>query len=118
MRPTDRFFAVIAIIGVTVWAAASCRRDPIAKDMRAPATHAVTMEGTAFRPAVVTVRVGDRIVWRNKDFFPHTATTPAGAFDSGLIAAGASWTFTPDAPGVFDYTCTYHPTMTATVRVE
>jgi plastocyanin len=30
----------------------------------------------------------------------------------------ASWTFTAAERGTLDYTCTYHPTMRGTVRVE
>jgi plastocyanin len=34
------------------------------------------------------------------------------------IAPSASWSFTPTKAGRFDYVCTFHPTMKATVVVE
>jgi plastocyanin len=74
------------------------------------ATHTVVMDGTAFSPATMTVKAGDRVVWRNKDPFPHTATAK-GVFDSGSIAAGGKWTYTVRKRGEFDYVCTLHPTM-------
>jgi plastocyanin len=80
-----------------------------------PATHTVVMEAVAFQPAALTVEVGDKIVWVNRDSFPHTATS--AAFDSRDIAAGASWTYTATAAGEFPYVCTLHPTMKATLRV-
>ncbi len=81
------------------------------------ATHTIVIDGTAFSPASVTVHRGDRVTWVNKDPFPHTATA-TGAFDSGSIAAGASWTWVANKSGTFDYVCTLHPTMKARLRVQ
>jgi plastocyanin len=64
------------------------------------------------------VKAGDVVVWRNKDPFPHTATSRAGGFDSQAIAPGQSWKYTAKTRGDFSYICSFHPTMTATLRVE
>lgn len=105
------------VAGFALLAAVSCRNGAGRAAERTPVVHAVTIEGSEFRPSIVAAHVGDRVVWTNKDFFPHTATAP-DTFDSGTIAAGASWTFTLAAAGTFDYTCAFHPTMTGTIRVE
>jgi plastocyanin len=81
-------------------------------------THTVTIDGTRFQPETVTIHEGDMVVWANKDPFPHTATSASAGFDSHLIAAGASWKFIATKPGEFAYTCTLHPTMRGTIRVE
>ena len=81
-----------------------------------PVTHTVVVEATSFEPATLTVRAGDAVVWANRDPFPHTATSKA--FDSSVIPADASWTYTTRARGTFDYVCTLHPTMKGTLRVE
>lgn len=81
-----------------------------------PRTHTVLMEGMEFRPEALTVRVGDSIVWVNKDLVPHTATTDR--FDSGTIPAGKSWKYTVGAKGEFPYGCTFHPTMRGALRVK
>ena len=84
-----------------------------------PATHTVTIDASSFEPKVVTIRAGDSVVWVNKDFFPHTATSQPGGFDSGAIVTGQSWKYTPKKKGEFSYTCTFHPTtMKATLRVK
>ena len=83
-----------------------------------PATHTVTIDGTRFEPGDLTVRAGDTVVFVNKDPFPHTATSRAGGFDSQAIDAGKSWRYQPDKPGDFPYLCSYHQTMTATLRVR
>jgi plastocyanin len=78
----------------------------------------VTIEGSRFIPSTLTVRVGDSIVWLNKDLFPHTATSSAGKFDSQGIAPEQSWTYKAAAKGAFDYVCIYHPTMRGTLQVK
>lgn len=84
----------------------------------AQSTYVVTIENMRFVPESLTVRRGERVVWVNKDLFPHTATAGAQAFDSGSIAANASWTYVADKPGDYAYGCTFHPTMKATLVVR
>jgi len=81
-------------------------------------TYTVTMEGMKFQPQVLTVAVGDTVIWVNKDLVAHTATDPDGTFDSKLIAPDKSWKLTVRKPGDFPYVCTYHPTMKGTLKVE
>jgi predicted outer membrane protein len=60
---------------------------------------------------------GDAVTWVNKDPYPHTVTAP-GAFDSRDIAPNRGWTYTARKAGRYDYVCTLHPTMKATLIVE
>jgi len=78
---------------------------------RKPVTHTVVIEGTSFTPQILTVKIGDSVVWTNKDPFSHTATSTAGGFDSRGIAAGKTWKFKAAKKGDFSYICTYHTTM-------
>ena len=95
-----------------------CRSGPDAAAARPlPATHTVTMEAVSYKPDALTVKVGDSIVWVNKDPFPHTATA-AATFDSKEMLPEKSWTFTATAPGEVHYVCTYHPTMKGTIVVK
>ena len=79
--------------------------------------HTVTIEAMAFTPATLRLRLGDQIVFQNKDLVPHTATAP-GRFDSGSIAPDRSWRYTVTERGVVDYVCTFHPAMKGILRVE
>jgi plastocyanin len=83
-----------------------------------PKTYTVTMDVTTFRPEALTLKAGDKVVWVNKDFFPHTATSKAAAFDSGSVATGGSWSHTFTKSGKYPYICTFHPTMKGTIRVK
>jgi amicyanin len=84
---------------------------------RAGTIHAVQIVDFAFTPAVVTVAVGDTVTWTNQDAVAHTATSTTGAFDSGLLDQGESYSLTFTAAGTYPYLCTPHPGMTGTVVV-
>lgn len=90
----------------------------VAGPVLAATTHTIAMDGTAFVPASVTVHPGDRVVWQNKDPFPHTAASRDGGFDSKSVAPGRSWSFVPAKKGTFEYTCSFHPTMKGTLVVQ
>ena len=85
---------------------------------RKATTHTVVIEGSRVSPSVIIVNAGDNVVWVNKDLFPHTATSRAGAFNSQAIAVGKSWMYVAATKGDFAYTCTFHPTMKGTLRVN
>lgn len=97
-------FLVAAAVGIA---------DPVlAADM-----HTIAMDGTRFVPETVTVKRGDRVVWVNRDPFPHTATA-AGVFDSRSMAPGESWSYVPHRSGALAYVCTLHPGMQGTLIVQ
>jgi len=83
-----------------------------------PERHTVSVVATSFAPADLTVNAGDRVVWTNKDPYPHTATSKTGGFDSDDIKPGKSWTFVAKKKGDFPYICSIHPSMKGTLHVK
>jgi plastocyanin len=81
-----------------------------------PRTHVIEMSRMAFGPAPADVHVGDKIVWRNKDIFRHTATARNSSFDLD-VGVGAEAGTVVETAGKVDYYCRFHPTMTSTVTV-
>ena len=81
----------------------------------------------AFDPNTITVKAGTTVTWTNSDNVMHTVTsgtstgtagTPSGAFDSGFLAEGATWSYTFNEAGEYPYYCTPHPWMIGKVIVE
>jgi plastocyanin len=75
-----------------------------------------------FSPRTITVKVGTRVVWRNRSSADHTVTasTSPAAFDSGtarLIHPKAQWSFVFRRPGRYAYYCLLHPFMKGIVIV-
>jgi len=79
---------------------------------------------SCFIPSTATVEVGAIVTWDNTDNAAHTATAgsaadgPSGVFDSSLIMANGSYSYTADTAGTFDYFCMVHPWMSGTLIVE
>ncbi len=75
-------------------------------------------------PSEVTISVGATVIWENTDNAAHLATSgtpdggPDGAFDSGMIMAGATFEQEFSDKGEFAYYCLVHPWMVGTVTVE
>jgi plastocyanin len=82
-----------------------------------PRTYVIDISKMAFGPAPEDAHVGDKIVWRNKDMFRHTATARGGAFDLD-IAVGAAAQTVLKAAGKLEYYCRFHPTMVSSVAVQ
>lgn len=80
--------------------------------------HAIEIVDFAFSPATLTIAVGDTVTWTNSDPVVHTATAGSGAFDSGDLDTGESYSVTFTIAGTYDYLCTPHPTMTGRIVVE
>ena len=77
-----------------------------------------------FSPADITINAGDTVSWDNIDTAAHTVTSgspadgPSGVFDSSLLMASATYAFTFEDAGNYDYFCMVHPWMVGTVSVS
>ena len=78
--------------------------------------HTVVIDKMVFGPPPAGVRVGDVVVWVNKDMFKHTATARDDSFDVD-IAAGASARTVVRRAGTLRYFCRYHPGMIGQMMV-
>ena len=85
--------------------------------LAAAETHTVRIEGMQFVPATLTVKAGDKVLWRNADLVPHTVTA-AGQFDSRTIVTEGTWSYVPGKAGSYPYACTLHPGMKGTLVVR
>ncbi len=77
----------------------------------------VSIQNFAYQPANMQVRVGTTVTWTNQDNVPHSVTFKNGMKDSGLLSQGQSFSYTFNTPGTYQYYCTVHPYMVATVTV-
>lgn len=102
-------------------AVAGCSGDPepVPKAHAAAAPRAVTARIADFdyRPQKLTVRVGQRIWWRNADTVNHTVSFRRGPGELGNVDPGRSLRARFARPGTYRYVCRYHPSMMGRVRV-
>ena len=80
----------------------------------------ISITGSAFSPASLTVKTGTVVKWTNNDAVTHTATSDDGStFDTGDILGGYGYSknITATKTGTFTYHCAHH-SMTGTLVVE
>jgi plastocyanin len=104
--------AVLAALGVVALMVGVGMRGVAAQE-----GSAVSIVDFAFQPGALEVPVGTTVTWTNTGAAPHTVTADDGAFNSGELAPGATFSQTFDAAGTFAYHCEIHPDMTASVTV-
>ena len=83
----------------------------------APGSLTVNAVIVNFTHVDLTVPAGSTVVWTNNDTVQHTTTARNGDWDSDWLEEGRSFSLTFTEPGAFNYLCTIHPSMTATVTV-
>jgi plastocyanin len=74
-----------------------------------------------YDPDPITIKQGDGVQWTNEDNAPHTVTSrQEGVFDSGLINPADTWLLNSAeiAPAEYEYYCTLHPFMVATLAIS
>ncbi len=74
----------------------------------------------SFQPAEVKVKVGDTVVWTQRDNVKHNVEIVSGpeTFKSELLELGKTFSYTFTKPGAYEYKCTPHPKMRGKVIVE
>jgi plastocyanin len=107
--------AVLTFVSVAAAQKASVVGTQIQKKQ---ATRTVVIQGFSFNPAHITVKRGTRVTWINRDMTKHTATASNGAFDSGILRPGQSYSHTFKTAGRTNkYHCEIHPFMKGSVTV-
>jgi plastocyanin len=113
MKRGSRRFAglpiALAAIGVLSLAGAAAPSRPAD---RVSQRHVVEIRGMAFHPEVLEIRLGDTVVWTNRDLVPHTATaTRKSGWDTGPLLQGNSGQYVASHGGEDPYFCKLHPVM-------
>jgi amicyanin len=81
---------------------------------------AATIDNFTFSPPVLTVAIGTKVTWTNRDDIPHTVTDAdhPKEIKSPALDTGDSYSRTFTAPGTYHYFCSLHPHMQGTVVVK
>jgi len=91
------------------------RSDPLALAQTNNAS--VTIADFQFTPATMQVAQGTTVTWTYNGPTNHTSTSETGAWDSGVMPAGKSFSFKFNTAGTFAYHCAIHPNMKGTITV-
>ena len=81
----------------------------------APGT--VVAKSVAYHPDKITVKVGEKVTFKNEDSFAHTFTADKGEFDSSNVDGGGEFAFVPEQAGTIAFHCKIHSNMHGTITV-
>ena len=82
----------------------------------AAATHVVTIDQMKYGP-VPPLKVGDTVVFVNKDMFRHTVTASNNSFNIDLMP-GARGSLHINSAGHATFYCKYHPGMRGSMTAK
>ena len=108
---TVRFLLSLSMLALGLVGSATAQKKPSGK------THTVLIKGFTFVPQQLEVRAGDRVIWKNDDIVPHTATAK-NSFDSKELGPQQSWSYVANRKGTYPFMCIYHPTMKGELTVK
>jgi plastocyanin len=77
------------------------------------------MQNIAFNPTALHAKVGQTILWTNKDSVSHNVTYVSGPTftSSSTFGSGGTYSVKLTKAGTIHYRCTIHPAMLATIVV-
>ncbi|NRF70677.1 cupredoxin domain-containing protein [Aquincola sp. S2] len=83
------------------------------------AEHVVTQKDKAFSAKTLSIKVGDKVTFRNDDAFSHNVFSLSDAmpFDLGTYANGQAKSVTYAKAGKFEIECAIHPDMRLVISV-
>lgn len=103
-------------------------RNPIVitdKAVSPAAAKVVVYENSAFTPAVLTISVGDKVIFKNNHIAPirlasnpHPIHTSFPEFDSDTLAPGESYEFTFGKPMTLSYHNHFNPVIGGKIIVQ
>ena len=103
----------LAVAAVTAFAVA-------AVPAHAGSSKTVAVKNNSFSPSSVSIKKGDKVVWKwTQGGVPHNVT-PANGKPGSATSSKKGFTFTKSFPkaGTFKYVCTIHSNMKMTVSVR
>jgi plastocyanin len=96
------------------------RQEMMSHQPAASATAEVSIDNFTYSPQTLTVAVGTKVTWTNRDDVPHTVTSSSKprTLDSGTLDTDQTFSHVFSTPGTFEYFCAVHPRMTGKVFVK
>jgi len=113
-------FAIVLAMNLNGPASRTGWAEDAAKGARVAAADGkvVRIDNFTFIPDRLVVRAGDTVTWLNEDDIPHAVAASDKSFRSRALDTDDKYSFTFTTPGVYEYFCSMHPHMKATIVVE
>ena len=112
---TIALLCAISCLNLSAFALAGDMND---SDRTSSKQNTIEIKDFAFNPQTITVKLGEKVTWINRDEEPHTVVSVEKQFKkSSALDTDQTFTITAVAPGTYSYFCSVHPKMTGTIVV-
>jgi plastocyanin len=101
---------VAALCCVAMLAIAPPLLGAVAAPLATHSTYTIVVDKLKFATPPSGLRVGDTVIWVNRDIFRHSATARDGSFNVDLMP-GKSLGIVLKRAGTVPFYCTFHPGM-------
>ena len=92
---------------------------PVSMAGEKAAPNEITIDNFSFNPQTLTVPVGTKVTWLNRDDVPHTVvSTDKKTIVSPALDTDERFSYTFSAAGTYDYYCSVHPHMKGKIIVQ
>ncbi len=78
----------------------------------------VKIDNFSFTPQTLTIDAGTTVTWTNNDDVPHNVVSTEKVFKSKTMDTDEKFSYTFTKLGTYNYYCSIHPRMTASVIVK
>jgi len=85
--------------------------------VKAVKTADISISNFTFAPVKISVPVGTKVTWTNKDDTPHRVRVIETRAQSPALDSDAVFSTTFDKSGAYHYFCTMHPVMKGIIEV-
>jgi len=113
--------ALVFVLAVFLLAQGCSKSSSPTSSSPPPASNSVSIVDFAFSPDSLAVDSGATVTWKNNGAVQHTVTSDTGTvkvLDSPFLSSGATYQHTFNTKGKFNYHCSIHTQMTASVTVK
>jgi plastocyanin len=92
---------------------------PSSGNLETQKTYNIEITNFVFSPSTLAIKKGDTVIWTNKDSVTHTIISDSGSeISSGSLSNGQIYSHIFNTAGTYDYHCSIHPTMKASITVQ
>ena len=113
-----RWILGVALTVFAAFASIAVTQPGVAKAGDQSPSVGVKIDNFSFGPASLAVAAGTTVTWTNNDDVPHTVVSDDKVFKSKALDTDDKFSYTFTKPGTYNYFCSVHPKMTATVVVH
>ena len=119
MKSSWKCVCAVSVLSVFVAATGLFANAPGREEATPAAPAQVKIDNFAFSPNELKVPAGTTVEWVNRDDIPHTVVSDdKSTFKSKALDTDDKFSVTFKDAGSYEYYCSLHPRMTATVRVK